>query len=404
MTRAGVVLGTAAYMSPEQARGRAVDRRADIWALGCVLYECLTARRAFHGDTVADTISQVLQSDPDWSKLPVGTPPSIRVLLHRCLTRDPRRRLRDIGEARIALEASGIAAGALGDAATTTAPAPSVGSARRWKLVAGVAGVAALVMAVSVARDARKPPSSIVPIRAAIALPPGLHLDGYGPPSVALSRDGRTLAMVARGATGLQQLYVRGLDQGVATLVPSSESAEGPFFSPDGRWVAFAVGVSLSGGHPPELRKVLTRYTAHAARLRPHGLLWRRLDPRRHDNFVGAQPFGLWRVPASGGTPDNVVPRFRIGGKDVQKHVAWPELLPGEGTLALTDSDAPGIRAAHDRRSSEPRGYVARARRGRSPVCADRPSRVCRCRCLAYGGTLRCWLEAQDGRTGRPPA
>ncbi len=343
MTRAGVVLGTAAYMSPEQARGRGVDRRADIWALGCVLYECLTARLAFHGDTVADTISQVLQSEPDWSKLPVGTPPGLRVLLHRCLTRDPRRRLRDIGEARIALEASGIAAGAVGDAATTIAPAPSVGSARRWKVLAGVASAAALLMAVSWVRVARNPPSSIVPIRAAIGLPPGLHLDGYGPPSVALSRDGRTLAMIARGATGLQQLYVRGLDQGAATLVPSSESAEGPFFSPDGRWVAFAVGVSLSGGHPPELRKYSldTRLTQRVCGLTDYfGGVWTRTDTMI---FVGAQPLGLWRVPASGGTPDNVVPRFRIGGRDVQQHVAWPELLPGEGALVLTNRDGPGL-------------------------------------------------------------
>ncbi len=125
--------------------------------------------------------------------------------------------------------------------------------------------------------------------------------------------------MIARGATGLQQLYVRGLDQGAATLVPSSESAEGPFFSPDGRWVAFAVGVSLSGGHPPELRKYSldTRLTQRVCGLTDYfGGVWTRADTMI---FVGAQPLGLWRVPASGGTPDNVVPRFRIGGKDVQQ-------------------------------------------------------------------------------------
>jgi len=106
-THAGVILGTAAYMSPEQARGRAVDRRTDIWSFGCVLYECLTGRQAFEGETVSDLIAHILKSDPDWAALPVDTPNRVRRLLRRCLEKDQRRRLRDIGDARIELEDTG---------------------------------------------------------------------------------------------------------------------------------------------------------------------------------------------------------------------------------------------------------------------------------------------------------
>ena len=103
-TREGVIAGTAAYMSPEQARGKAVDKRTDIWAFGCVLYEMLTARPAFRGETVSDTIAAILEREPDWSALPAQTPPSIRRLLQRCLEKDPKRRLRDIGDARLEIE------------------------------------------------------------------------------------------------------------------------------------------------------------------------------------------------------------------------------------------------------------------------------------------------------------
>src|SRR5437870_3207295 len=103
-TNAGVIMGTAAYMSPEQARGKSVDRRADIWAFGCLLYECLTGKRAFAGETVSDTIAKILEREPEWTALPPRSPLKLRELLHRCLEKDARRRLRDIGDARIALE------------------------------------------------------------------------------------------------------------------------------------------------------------------------------------------------------------------------------------------------------------------------------------------------------------
>ncbi len=128
-TEAGVILGTAAYMSPEQARGKPVDKRADIWAFGVVLFEMLTGKRLFHGETVSDTLAAVLKTDPDWGLLPAETPPRVRALLRRCLTRDPRQRLRDIGDARIEIETS-AAEPATGSVARTPFPAGRPGAVR----------------------------------------------------------------------------------------------------------------------------------------------------------------------------------------------------------------------------------------------------------------------------------
>ncbi len=135
-TQSGVLLGTAAYMSPEQAKGRPVDRRVDIWAFGCVLYEMLTGKRPFHGESVTDTLAALLRADPDWSQLPTGTPARVRVLLQRCLQKDPKQRLRDIGDARISL-----------DEVLSGAPDASLGAAahpaKKWRmwLLGGIAGV-----------------------------------------------------------------------------------------------------------------------------------------------------------------------------------------------------------------------------------------------------------------------
>jgi len=179
-------------------------------------------------------------------------------------------------------------------------------------------------------------------VRATIALPPGLHLDGVGAPVLAISKDGRTLAFVARGETGPARLYLRSLDSAEAWAVPGSESAEGPFFSPDGRFVAFAVGVSMAGGQPAELRKysLETRLTQAVCPLPDYfGGAWRQDDTIL---FVGAIPGGLWTVEARGGTPRLLVERFRQAGRDGIKTVLWPELLPGERTVLLDDWDAPG--------------------------------------------------------------
>jgi serine/threonine protein kinase len=187
MTRAGMILGTAAYMAPEQARGAVVDKRADIWAFGIVLVEMLTGAAPFRGDTVSDTLASVLRAPLDWTALPPDTPPSVRRLLERCLDRDPRRRLRDIGEARVVLEDSGVLAPA--------AAPPAVAAVRPWGrpavwaacVVAAVIG--ALGAAALFARFNRPAPTGVT--RLSIPLPAGQVLAG-GPPAV--SRDGRFIA------------------------------------------------------------------------------------------------------------------------------------------------------------------------------------------------------------------
>jgi Tol biopolymer transport system component len=345
-TAAGVILGTAPYMSPEQARGKPVDRRSDVWSFGCVLFECLTGRLAFDGETASDVMGRILQTDPDWKALPASTPPRVRELLRRCLTRDPRNRLRDIGEARIALEEVQAGKAELPAAA---APAPAKrgrGRERAWMAVAALGLMTSVGLAVLYLRTA--PPSRAPSVQATIPLPSGQRLDGGGSPVLALSRDGRTLAFVARGEAGLPHLYVRRLEDADAREVPGSETAEGPFFSPDGDWVAFAVGVSLFGSLPPELRKysLETGLTQTICVLDDYfGGFW------RDDGsilFVNAQPRGLYEVDAGGGAARSVLSTFRDGPTEGQKTVAWPELLPGGRMVLLDDGGARGRIVAAD--------------------------------------------------------
>ena len=209
-TQLGMIIGTAAYMSPEQARGKSVDRRADIWAFGLVLYEMLTGRRAFEGQEISDVLAAVLRQDIDWTVLPAGTPSSVRRLLRRCLEKDPRKRLSAIGDARLELDESDSVTPV---SASTAVPArPSI-AARVWPAIAGVvltAAVAALLWP--------KPPSVTVDglSRLAILPPPGeeLYPDSTG---VAISPDGTMVAFVVGSVNqSISQLWVRSLDSSIA--------------------------------------------------------------------------------------------------------------------------------------------------------------------------------------------
>src|SRR5829696_3074886 len=229
-TRVGTLLGTAAYMAPEQVKGRAADRRADIWAFGAVIYELYTGQMAFGAETMTETLARVIEREPDWSQLPVDTPASVVRLLRRTLVKDPKRRLQSIGDARLELEES-IAAPA---AAVTSKMRADL---RRTVAAIALAGCGALGILIGRAtRTAALPPNE-ASIRASIALPAGTFIDGGGPPILAIAPDGGTLAFVARSQTAFPQLYVRGLTAESAVLVPGSETAEGPFFSSDGRWI-----------------------------------------------------------------------------------------------------------------------------------------------------------------------
>ena len=330
-THVGTMLGTAAYMAPEQVKGRAADRRADIWAFGVVLYELLTGTMAFGAETVTETLARVIEREPDWSRLPADTPPAIVRLLQRTLAKDPKHRLQSIGDARLEIEE------AMSGARQVAVPATARPRSRALLTTGAIVG--ALAIGVIAGRMSRAPgPAADRPaLRASIALPPGLFLDGFGPPELAFSPDGTTLAFLARDTRGFQRLYVRSLASETATLVPNSDTAEAPFFSPDGRWVGFAVGVSELDNTPGELRKYsldsgLTQTITRV--IDNFGSVW------LEDGtivFVNRQSAGLWQVDSAGGDSRQIVPKIMLDGKEVEHAVSWPSLIPGTRTLVLSD-------------------------------------------------------------------
>ncbi len=234
-TQLGVILGTAAYMAPEQAKGLPIDKRADIWAFGVVMYEMLVGRSLFAGDTVTDTLAGVLKTEIDFAKLPADTPPSIRQLLRRCLERNPKNRLHDIADARIVLEE--VLTGKLEEPAA----APSDAAMRRqgpsWFVVGAIAA-GALLLGLGAARWlAGSSTAAAKPLRVQfeIEAPDDTTLLS----GVALSRDGRQLAFVARGADGRAALWVRPLDSPEARVLPGTADARYPFWAPDGKQIGF---------------------------------------------------------------------------------------------------------------------------------------------------------------------
>jgi eukaryotic-like serine/threonine-protein kinase len=261
-TRAGAIMGTAAYMSPEQARGQPVDKRTDIWAFGCVLYEMLTGRLSFAGKTFSDTIVAILEREPDWQNLPASTPAHIRRLLRRCLDKDPRRRFRDIGDVAIELapDQSGDQAAA-SDGLARRKPSPWALALAGLGLVAATAAVAAFVLS----RPAASTTPVIPAVRFSIPPPPGVTFGG-GVPDVettylALSPDGSQLAFVAAVSPGPTQIWIRPLSSLEARPVAGTEGAISTFWSPDSRSLGFFAGgklkrLDLPGGAPVPIADV----------------------------------------------------------------------------------------------------------------------------------------------------
>ena len=250
-TQMGVIMGTAAYMSPEQARGKTVDKRADIWSFGVVLYEMLAGRRPFEGRDVSEVLAAVLQLDPDWDGLPGVTPRRVCTLLLRCLEKEPKQRIHDMADVRLAME--GAFETTVGAPAEPTAvsqlqvwqrPIPAVIAALAIAAIAGLAGW-------GLVRPAAVPAGTVT--RLPFILPDGDVIDS--PDGIAFSPDGRTL-VYAGTRDGVQQLFVRPRDQMTARPLPGTEQAVHPFFSPDGAWVGFFTNDSLKkvalagGGHP----------------------------------------------------------------------------------------------------------------------------------------------------------
>jgi eukaryotic-like serine/threonine-protein kinase len=236
-TQAGVILGTAAYMSPEQARGKAVDKRSDIWAFGCVLLEMLTGRQAFSGETLTDTLAAVVRTEPDWTVLPDTTPQPIRTLLMRCLTKEPKQRLRDIGEARIILEYSG------GPVVVSSQPAAHF--FKRQHRVLWIAGIALAILVGGTGAWLLKPTGSEVPLRKLELQIPALDTErSYG---YSISPNGTMIAYVSNN-----RLLIRDLDRLEPRQIANSENATHPFWSPDSAYLGYVIGRKMwkvsSGG------------------------------------------------------------------------------------------------------------------------------------------------------------
>ncbi|MGE4189416.1 MAG: protein kinase [Thermoanaerobaculia bacterium] len=294
-TQLGVILGSAAYMSPEQARGRAVDRRADIWAFGAVLFEMLTGQRAFEGEEITDVLASVLKTEPDLDVVPAETPPAVRRLLRRCLEKDPRRRLSSIHDARLELDEREAATPAAGTAEPPASRRPS--SRTILAAVVATAVVTALASWLALrsgaAGGARSGAAAVA--RFSLLPPPGesFYADSTG---VAISPDGRKVAALVGNATRVgTTLWVRSLDSPAIRPLESGEEAQGPFWSPDSRRIGYFSSrelkiISADGGRP--------QVVCDAPNGR--GAAWNRDDQIL---FAPDASGALYRVSANGGTP-----------------------------------------------------------------------------------------------------
>jgi len=345
-TIVGTILGTPAYMSPEQACGSSVDKRTDIWAFGAVLYEMLSGKTVFAGETASDQLSAVLHAEPDWQMLPAETPHRIRRLLRRCLERDRKQRLRDIGEARVVIDEPET------EAAMQTAP-------RRLPWLVAAALALALAGAVVGWWRAAQPPPVRPPMRLSIELGPEMALaKGSSQGVLAVSPDGSRLVFVTRAADGVSRLAIRPVDQSRSILLSGTENAQDPFFSPSGDWIGFFADgklkkISIRGGAPVTLSVA----TGH------RGASW-----GDDDNIVASLNLGragLSRISAAvGGTASRVSEVGRV--QDTQR---WPQVLPGSRAVLFTsyqlgrnadDSDIAVLSFQTGQRKTVEHGYFAR--------------------------------------------
>lgn len=284
-TRSGMILGTAAYMSPEQARGQAVDKRADIWSFGVVLYEMLTGMCPFKGNTILDTLAAVLSKEPDWSALPPATSLKIRWLIERCLKRDRKQRLQAIGEARIAIDES---ISGIPDRLGTPRRFPATVWSR-WLPWTTVCFLALLIVLFAFLYLHQKSPIS-QSVRFEIALPDQLTGNGIS----VISPDGSKLAFVATGADGIARLWIRRLDVLTAKTLDGTDGIYGyPFWSADSRFLAFSAQgrlkkIAAAGGPADTICETSTVW----------GGAW-----NRHDQIIFGTTAGTLQVPASGGSP-----------------------------------------------------------------------------------------------------
>jgi serine/threonine-protein kinase len=307
-----MLLGTAAYMSPEQARGHPADRQSDIWAFGCVVYELLTGRRLFNGATVTDTLAAVLTGEPDWARVP----PRARRLLRRCLERDPKQRLHDISDARFLLD----------EQSTDTEPVRW----RPWPWL--VAALSVVVLGVALWSPRSSAPVERELMRLALDLDPGAA--PYALADAAISADGTRIAFYTREGDGRPLLATRRFDESRVTMLAGTEGADQPFFSPDGRWIGFFAGarlmkIPIQGGTPIALSDARV---ARGASWGEDGAIIAALSNR----------VGLSRVPADGGEPQSLT---TVSEGDPTHR--WPQVLPG-GRAVLFTANTPTINSYED--------------------------------------------------------
>ena len=307
-TGRGVILGTTAYMSPEQARGKPLDKRTDIWAFGCVLYEMLTGRPAFLGEDDSEVRARIIEREPNLEVLPSDTPAAVKRLVRRCLSKNPAARLRDIGDARVEIDDAMRGA----DAERVPIRAPARRELLAWSATFGSLVVVALTLAGRIGGDAATPAVT----RTQIVLPAGQSLDIESRAApLALSPDGRRIVYAAE-SNGPRQLYLRELGKLDVTPIPGTVGASQPFFSPDGRWVAFFAGetlqrVAIEGGAP--LQVCAVEGGTYGGSWGTDGTI-----------VFASVASGLQAVTASGGVPN------RIPGAETGR---WPERIPGSTTV-----------------------------------------------------------------------
>ena len=329
-TQMGMVLGTAAYMSPEQASGKAVDKRADVWAFGVVLYEMLTGTRPFVGDDVSKTLARVIDREPDWSALPKNTPVVLGSYLRICLEKNPKKRIRDIGDVRLVME--GAFETTIGtSAAPATETSLRVGQRPVSLVLGGLAlllvggGIVWSILAGSVSQSTTTPRRFTITLPASDTLPTGIGT------IVALSPDGRTLVYGA-SRDGNQQLYRRAIDEFTATPIAGTEGGREPAISPDGEWLIYRVG---TGGAGRSMRKVPLR-GGPVQTLVELPQPYRGTDWRADDQILMAlnDSYGLMQVPESGGEA-SVVATPEEGTR-----FAYPQVLPGADAILVTVTTA----------------------------------------------------------------
>jgi serine/threonine protein kinase/Tol biopolymer transport system component len=321
-TMQGVILGTAAYMSPEQAKGKQVDKSTDIFAFGAVLYELLTGKQAFHGDDIGDILATVVKTDPDWNRLPEATPSTIRTLLRLCLRKDKRQRISDATDVRLEIEE---AIAAPKDSVVTQA-AP-VSTSKLLLAVATALAIVAVLTSLALWRSTRSVERPLV--RLDVDLGPDVSLGSFAGSDEIISPDGTRLVYVSQG-----RLFTRRLDQPNATELAGTQGAIEPFFSPDGQWVAFFTSgklqkISVEGGPAIALCNA------------PVGLggSW-----GEDGNIVAALNLtgGLSRIPSAGGPP---TPVTDLQSGEVTHR--WPQILPGGKAVLFTAGGTTGFDAAN---------------------------------------------------------